>query len=525
MTYAGAGAASLLAPLLAYLVYEQYPAGTPEVMAIVAGCALAGASIGYAASRLKSFARVALLACLLALAIDGLTDLAALWCALGAALLALSLRSHLATVALATFSAFAAAILIIPEHGPVLLHTRVAQSPPAAGTGAPIVHLLLDEHTGSAGIPSSMAGGPAARRDLEAAYTHLGLRLHSHAYSELFETEVSLARTFNPGISANPTRLVTLIDGQRSLARNDYFKRLAALGYRLTIIQSRNLDFCAGAGEALHRCTTYPSNAIRDIAGLQISSSEKLASLVSHGANRLQFYTSLRDFYRLATLEIEAFGLAVPQWDWDGDLTAPINAALTWPQVMQAATNLGTGEMLFAHLVLPHHPYVFDARCGINSSLYRRLDMTDASLPGPEPNSARGRALRWQHYLAQMSCTTRRVTEMIQALDTTAIGKAATVIIHGDHGARITTLHPFHQFAARLTAANLRDNYSTLFAWRHTDAAAGVDPCPQSILTLLNAVGQANGSARVCNADLPQTVLMQDTRQGNFVWHKVRMFE
>jgi hypothetical protein len=132
-----------------------------------------------------------------------------------------------------------------------------------------------------------------------------------------------------------------------------------------------------------------------------------------------------------------------------------------WPRVIEAAQKLENGEVLFAHLLMPHHPYVFDAECGVSPNLYRRLNMADESLPGPESNTTRGREQRWQLYLDQAVCMQRRIAELMAVLESTPNGRRASVIIHGDHGARITTLYPFVQFVERLSNEQLRDSYET----------------------------------------------------------------
>lgn len=522
LAHAGAGAVTLLAPVVSYLVYEQYPVWTAEVACLVGIALVAGAGLTYLSARAGPRAAIVTLACLCALAIDGIGTLDGLWCLLIPALLAAILRARFASFVFVGFSVFIVAAVALPEPGPVVQQTTTFNASTAKGRGAPVVHLVLDEHTGSAGIPRDLPNAQGERERVEDTFTGFGLRVHSRAYSELFETDVSLSRVFNPRHTGNPRRFVGSLDGNRTLRRNDYFNHLAALGYRFTVIQSSYLDFCAGAGKALASCTTYPSNAIRDIAGLSVPALPKLSSIMAHKAIRYRTFHALRALYRKHSHRAEALGLALPAWDWDGGLTASINAMAVWPRVLGAAQNLSSGDVLFAHLMVPHHPYVFDAQCRASPDLYRRLDMADESLPGPETNTTSGRKLRWRLYLAQTRCVESKIEQLMGVLQQTSEGKRATVVIHGDHGARITTLFPFLQFEERLSGEGLRDSYSTLFAWKREDSHPGIDRCPRSTRELLGAIMHSPGTAVHCDADQPQTVLLEDTRNGSFISRKVR---
>jgi hypothetical protein len=87
---------------------------------------------------------------------------------------------------------------------------------------------------------------------------------------------------------------------------------------------------------------------------------------------------------------------------------------------------LDFGEARFVHLLLPHDPYMMDANCKLKSE----PDWIDEH--GPVPIAQRDAA-----YAQQVRCMTGGgLTRLLAALDKTPAGRAAIVIIQGDHGSR-----------------------------------------------------------------------------------------
>jgi hypothetical protein len=71
-----------------------------------------------------------------------------------------------------------------------------------------------------------------------------------------------------------------------------------------------------------------------------------------------------------------------------------------------------------------------------------------------------------------------------------SLRRDAIVIIHGDHGSRITLIEPQLPGATRMSPADFADSYSTLFAVRSTQLAAGYDRRLMPITCLLRSLVQ-----------------------------------
>jgi arylsulfatase A-like enzyme len=117
----------------------------------------------------------------------------------------------------------------------------------------------------------------------------------------------------------------------------------------------------------------------------------------------------------------------------------------------------------FAHLLMPHGPYVFDAGCQLrpgalkwrkNSPLYRK------------ENTQSSRTLRYHLYFDQVRCTTRRLQELFERMKSAGLFADALIIVHGDHGSRIFRVAPRAKNKDKLARQDLLDGFSTLFAVR-----------------------------------------------------------
>jgi hypothetical protein len=123
--------------------------------------------------------------------------------------------------------------------------------------------------------------------------------------------------------------------------------------------------------------------------------------------------------------------------------------------------NARSGNAYFAHLLLPHYPYVVAADCkGLPLSEWkRRLGVW--SLEDK------------QHaYFAQVRCTMSNVDRLLSALAASPAGSNSVVIIHGDHGSRLTRVDPSEDNLGKFGDDDMIAGFSTLFAVR----APGIQP-------------------------------------------------
>jgi hypothetical protein len=124
------------------------------------------------------------------------------------------------------------------------------------------------------------------------------------------------------------------------------------------------------------------------------------------------------------------------------------------------------GELFVAHLMLPHSPYIYDADCRLlplDQWRERRTVMT-----------AETRTELYARYARQLSCTTRLVRQMLDAIPE-EVRSDSIVIVQGDHGSRLALANPPLPEGKEMTAEDYRDTQLALFAVRSPWLEAGDD--------------------------------------------------
>ena len=147
------------------------------------------------------------------------------------------------------------------------------------------------------------------------------------------------------------------------------------------------------------------------------------------------------------------------------------------------------GDFLFAHLLMPHYPYVYNADC---QALRPPSDMaSEATRSGRNASMDQDTrirattAIRYALYFQQIRCAHRKIDALIAAIPP-SLRHDAIVIIQGDHGSRIGLVEPNNRGESAFTGSDYADFFSTLFAVRSPRLAAANDLPPASITCLLS---------------------------------------
>jgi hypothetical protein len=139
------------------------------------------------------------------------------------------------------------------------------------------------------------------------------------------------------------------------------------------------------------------------------------------------------------------------------------------------------GRLFFAHLLLPHGPYIWNENCELRDNsdtwLSRRMDHEDLL----SVSNHNYRETAYKYYFMQTVCTVNLLDDLFRALDENNQLEGSTIIIHGDHGSRITLADPVSPMADVLTPRDFIDSFSTLFAIR----SPAVEPGYVSELTAI----------------------------------------
>jgi hypothetical protein len=385
---------------------------------------------------------------------------------LGAAVLAglfWVLREHLSLILFAVFATvLATSVVRVP--GDAYVDHRIEIGPEAAAlptaTGGRVVHLVLDAFAGPNGIPDDLPGGPELETEIVRFFERNGFRLHPNAISEYAASRASISGILNFVAGAEPEERY---HGKHPyvLDENATFEALAARGLAIRVHQSTYMDFCAAATVDLASCYTYRYDGTDWLGDADLDDFDRMSVLLGMVLNRQGF---LETFWKAwVGLRRAAGGIGLPLpalMEWDGHV-APIVSFDALDHLRDEILAAPAGTAHFAHLLVPHSPYVYDADCRLANA---PLGWLSGHPLHERDNTREGRERRYALYFGQVRCTLRKLDELFEALRANGLWAHTEVVVHGDHGSRIYETAPRERNRDRLGARDLEDAFGTLFA-------------------------------------------------------------
>ena len=136
------------------------------------------------------------------------------------------------------------------------------------------------------------------------------------------------------------------------------------------------------------------------------------------------------------------------------------------------------GHAFFAHLLLPHYPYVFDRRCELRPRTSDWLTNRIASTDLLVYNTADSRAQKYERYAEQVRCVLTLLDDLLDDLDERGLLDDAIIVVNGDHGSRIPVHFPSGTDAGERRAdatSDFSDTFSTLYAIHAPGVSPGYD--------------------------------------------------
>lgn len=499
----------LFAPFLSYAQYQNHGFGNSDVLVFALILAVVSLLLAMAAVRWPLL-NVIVLAGLLTFLVDiqsadlGLKRLGLLFIGLG--LLLYLLRRHASRIVASGMVALVVSLLLLP----VRFEAKTTGTPHAQGRGdlPLVVHLLLDEMIGVEGIPEELAP-PGFKRDLEAFFVERGFRLFGRAYSQYPATVFSVAQLLNFSTDGYRDELSAPgpSDGTFRLTRNAFFEEFARRGYAIKVHQPDYLYVCPEGVPA--SCRTYASRSLNLLNALDVPLSARLSVVAGTFFGQSEAYRRTKDAYRLVRPRLAPIPL--PAWNWDRGIPASASSQEMFDAVAEDLRNARGGTLVFAHILLPHYPYVYDSSCRSRPA-NEWMERRDPEVGGGSVNVPTGRSARYAAYLQQVTCAQRQLARLLDSIPE-SLRRDAVVIIQGDHGSRITIDDPTTDTGKPPAPSDLVDSYSTMFAVRSCGITAGYDLQAASITCLLRGVvlGDfgATGQVSSCATSRPVYLLTE----------------
>jgi hypothetical protein len=470
----------LLTPFVIFVRHHAYPIRTPEILACLALLGAAGASLFLIARRWPSTSGLLTAAASIffvdvqldvSVPIEGVGESAALLFAFGALAALLWWAGQLVPIVGLMAATVLVTTLVMPGGR---LVSRSSVDVPATDQGPLILHLILDEHIGPVGL--DLANQRRASSQLRTWLAERGFLLLDSAYSETGVTIQSIGHVLNLASGQFDKDLVAPAPAPFSgrLTRSRYLSDLSRAGYQIRIVQPDHLDLC-NAGAPVTRCETYASTKLGVLQQTSLASGDRALVVLGAYLMRSDLWSEVREVYN--RLQVSRLSL-LPPWTWEQTRVSPIASALAFERLRTDLTGASRGQVYLAHLLLPHFPYVFDGSCRARPPS-EWLERNDTRFY-PHRNSVEGRALRYHRYAEQVHCTWKLVEGLLNAIPESA-AHDAVVIIHGDHGSRITIGSSVSE------TSDDGDTFSTLFVVKAPGVAPGSDSRQSAVGCLLAA--------------------------------------
>jgi hypothetical protein len=490
----------LLAPWVVLLGYHGYALFTPEVLMIAVAAVAIAALLALASALLGLRVRTVLLAVLLALFVDvhvtvPLSSMLFVLSFLGTAgafgVLLWLLREHAPAIVSAIFVTLIALTLLTADPSSQRITNQSGAAAARASDAPLLIHLVLDEHIGVEGLPPEIDAARQLRGELIEFYTSRGFRLFGGAYSQYANTVNAIANLLNFADRGVNHSFLKQGSAGRAPDLNDsaYFSMLQQRGYQLHIYQSTYMDLCRANGLRPWSCLTYPVTSLGSVEDLPLRAHEKARFIVAAQLSRSRTLLVVNKAYeRLLRQPLGRHGLDLPSW-W---VEAPSFGPLPIPGVIEQLTRdilaHPRGHAFFAHLMVPHYPYVFAERCQLRPRAADWLTNHIAPTDAPVYNTADSRALKYQRYTDQVRCVLTMLDDLLDTLDGHGLLAEATIVVNGDHGSRIAEHFPSGITLAGglLTETDYRDTFSTLYAIKAPGVQPGYVHRPAPVVNLLD---------------------------------------
>jgi hypothetical protein len=330
---------------------------------------------------------------------------------------------------------------------------------------APVVHIVLDGFIGIGGLPNYPASD-VIRQEILSFFSSNNFHLFSHAYSRHGVTGSSLYTAMNFRNDGEDIFTLEAVGRRKHIMQeNRIFTYAERLGYRLKVYQTSHLDFCQSNPNNLDRCWQYDHPNINSVLASD-NTTLRARALVHILVNQSRLLSKL-------------------QPDTGGALLISIAAhdPRITKEIEQDVSSNGPGYYFFAHALIPHEPYVYQADCSIN---YETEEVVRNARFRNEPVlSDDVYEYRYGLYFGQTECALKNLQLIIDGMKQAGLYDRAIIILHGDHGSRISRYVANARNRELLSPQDYRSTFSTLFAVKYPGSHFTVDPRPLPLSYLL----------------------------------------
>jgi hypothetical protein len=485
------------ASFITYLAGNSYPLISPEVWIALCGIGLLALVVSSVTVNQWRGCYALVVAVLIALFLDKqfgdiahINKFGLIGLILGVIVFALKLKEKFYLTMTAFFATWLVStlVLLLWAEGSGAVH--FVDNGRLVGSNAPprIIHLILDAHIGIEGMPTNTDLGKAVKEQIVNFYHRYDFFLYGGAYSHYFRTWDAIPNALNFSAEPKQNAWVTRADNSSPfrIRNNNYFKALSQRHYYLNVVESDILDFCSDSDSnaALQGCTTYRSHALGAITRVHLPVSQKVILVCVGYLKSSHRFLALAPMYQSLQRKFTSHGVPLLSeaedalWTPSSSFFGSMNTMEIMDGLWDEVLRVPPGNVLFAHLLLPHYPYLYNADCSPHSSIEDWKTGTNfgefRSLRNGQ-NSTQLREEQYQLYFQQLQCLYARLDTLFLGMKRAGVFDDSIIIVHGDHGSRTFRHEPTPENVALLTEDDYTDAFSTLYAIKIPGKPGGYD--------------------------------------------------
>jgi hypothetical protein len=228
----------------------------------------------------------------------------------------------------------------------------------------------------------------------------------------------------------------------------------------------------------------YGNNSIRDIQGTDIQIDHKALLIIGHWLSALKIYKEVIGPLRwlaFSTLDKKDL-IRIPFVGNPYNRVGPLNVMPVLENLRADLTRYPRSTAFFAHILMPHFPYVYDDQGTLKRDPGTWLGPNawyDSKYPPPRSEIYRG-------YYGQVRGLYKWLDNWFDELREKGQLQDMVVIFHGDHGSRICDVEPsVSTMSHRNWDRIVKDGFSTMFAVKDPRIPKGRTGVAKPIDTLL----------------------------------------
>lgn len=356
-----------------------------------------------------------------------------------------------------------------------------------------LIHILLDEFGGVRALEKSGSISLSEIDGMTADYLENGFNVYPNAFSQFFKSTLSIGHTFNLKQGFDEEIVTEVLKSKYfDLSENAYFNYLREQGFQLQVFSNEYLNFCNVGQFQNVICKKHKYKNLSVLKKFPLSTSDRATIIGNVYLSFLNYYTWFKELGRLA----RNLGDEQTRDDISGytalDFHFPfaLGALDEYNKLSAAIETAQPGDAYFLHVLLPHYPYVVDSACQplpISKWVIHRFSGNPF-----EGNSMDTRDLRYRRYWLQVQCANKLIGDLMVKLKALGLDENSVIIIHGDHGTRITRIEPFFSEQERLELRDYRDSFSTFLAVKLPGVPGQIHPESITMAELLSGLTASN---------------------------------